>query len=315
MLSLDCGIQIHREGKTRFTTPPNMLLCFIKLKKMSSENRHIHESDSFLVTDIRPDIDFVNDAHLKRCPYKKLESTSYDERELRYFFKHFTRTDTRNEFQDIDLFIKSNEIWGLWRILSDFEQKTIKDGISYAKSQLQFFKEEKNTHFEKMYKVALKMMETHAQALESLEMGNFAKYKDLVIKYYQYMNEFISVSKQKEIINKNKQPIVVESNYTFNTPSIPDEYEFQKKILVFAGLVGLGYWAVRALYKISRNKLEPVLDKFISNYTRGQKRSIIPKSRPTTSRSKRRIRPKSSSKHKYPIKISKKSKSSSSRAR
>lgn len=354
----DCGINIRTGQKTDFNIDPQMVLCFVKLEKMYSGNNTLHESNSFLVTNIDPAINFKRYANLKLCSYKKIKSTSRDEKSIDYFFKKLTRNRTLNDSESKVEMMKSNEIWDLWTILPDFKESLLQSSLTYTETQRKKFEKEGNEHFKQLYDMANKMIKIHIEAIKTRDSKY---YGELTIKYYNQMKQFESLAIKKEeekvlkisqdgtkgtggIIlttdqekptsNKEKPTTSTQitpttekiSDFAFDVPSLPNELEFQKKILVFVGFLGLGYWAVSLLRNIARDKLEPVIDRFLSKIkssrviSKKQRSSIEKILSEKLTQSEKRLssvkqksyKPKvstSSSKRKYPRKITKKSKS------
>lgn len=310
----DCGIRIH-EGRAYFDSDPKMVLCFVNLKSMNPSNRSHHESDSFLVVDIDPEINFKKFAHLKTCPYKGLKATGKELYTIEYIFKQLTRGKNPTDEESNELMKKANEIWGLVDILSDFETSLLRSSQGYIDTRLKHFKKERNTHIERLYEIAKKMIDTHIKALEFLYAAKSSDYVKMAIQYHDHMTQFETTAKTKKT-NSEKQsekrfenqfekqfegqfekefekrsekrpkeqstPLETTSEYMFNTPSMPNELEFQKKILVFVGFLGLGYWAVTLLRNIARNKLEPVLDRFLSNMKHSPKKLPLSKKSSST---------------------------------
>jgi hypothetical protein len=325
---------------------------------MDQTNNTLHESDSFLVTNIDPEIDFKRYANLKLCSYKKITSSPENRKSIEYFFKKLTRQGDLNDFESIDAMIKSNEIWDLWIILPDFKESLLRSSLVYTETQRKKFEKEGNVHLKRLYDAANKMITTHIKAIKTRDPKD---YETLTIEYYNQMKRFESLARKKEeekvlkisqdgtkgtggtilitdqekpTTNKEKSPTNTQttpktektSDFEFDVPSLPNEFEFQKKILVFVGFLGLGYWAVSLLRNIARDKLEPVLDRFLLQIKSSRdiskkqpsRRSFIGKrlSEKLTQSEKRlssvkqkSMKPKvstSSSKRKYPRKITKK---------
>lgn len=362
MSSIDCGIKIRTGYHTEFNTDPQMVLCFTKLKKMDQTNNTLHESDSFLVTNIDPEIDFKRYANLKLCSYKKITSSGSDSKNIDYFFKKLTRQGDLNDFESIDAMIKSNEIWDLWTILPDFKESLLKSSLEYTVSQRKKFEKEGNAHFKRLYVMASEMVTTHIKAVKALKSQDSKECAELTIQYYNQMKRFETLARKKEVTTRKEGTTRKEeattrkeeekllsvfqhetkgrdaqttptteriSDFAFDVPSLPNELEFQKKILVFVGFLGLGYWAVSFLRNIARDKLEPVIDRFLSKikssrdiskkhpYKRSSIEKILSEKLPKpekrlSSVQQKSYKPKvstSTSKRKYPRKITKKSKS------
>lgn len=365
----DCGIKIRTGHQTEFNTDPQMVLCFVKMKNMNQTNNTLHESDSFLVTNIDPDIDFKRYAYLRLCSYKKIKSSGSDSKNIEYFFKKLTRQGDLNDFESIDAMIKSNEIWDLWTILPDFKESLLESSLNYTGSQRKKFEKEGNAHFKRLYVMASEMVTTHIKAVKALKSQDSKEYAELTIQYYNQMKRFETLARKEEVVTRKEDQTTRKeedlttrkeeelatrkeeevltrkeaeklfnvfqhetkgrdvqttpttekiSNFAFDVPSLPNELEFQKKILVFVGFLGLGYWAVRLLRTMARDKLEPVIDRFLSKIKSSRdiskkqpsRRSFIGKR--LSSFKQNSSKPKvsvSSSKRKYPRKITKKSKS------
>ena len=218
-----CKFGVNEAGRVVFETPMNIALCFISQTYIRDpNNRFNHISDTLIINDIDPNVDFTEYAHLRGCAFRTVEKNTETDTFL-HFYRHLPKgSETESEINSA--IVKANQLYDLAQILTDFNLNQINSYMEYVEMKLNY---EASSHIKNLYSIAKKMLEYHKSIV--LESGDF----------FQNVMEYYRVSKQFKESALKKGSLYSDYSFDKNTPL--DKFKNEKDLIVALASLFLGY--------------------------------------------------------------------------